>query len=233
MKSIEVCLTHQQLKNYNFKGKIVIIIDVLRATSTINTILYNGAQLVKPVETLEECKKYRDESYIIMAERMGKKVRGFDYGNSPTKIDKNEFEGRKVSIATSNGTKAIIKTKGSKVSILGSFLNMSSLIDFINKNPEDALIVCSGWQGSSNIEDTLCAGGIICGSKTHFIISDNAIMAKELFESSKNKILETMMGSSHAKRLSSNDNIRDIEFCSKVDIQPVIPILKDDYLVLM
>ena len=230
MKSIEVCLTHQQLKNYNFKGKIVIIIDVLRATSTINTILYNGAQLVKPVETLEECKKYRDESYIIMAERMGKKVRGFDYGNSPTKIDKNEFEGRKVSIATSNGTKAIIK---SKVSILGSFLNMSSLIDFINKNPEDALIVCSGWQGSSNIEDTLCAGGIICGSKTHSIISDNAIMAKELFESSKNKILETMMGSSHAKRLSSNDNIKDIEFCSKVDIQPVIPILKDDYLVLM
>ena len=90
MKSIDVCLTHDQLNNYNHIGKVVVIIDVLRATSTINTILYHGAKLVKPVKTLEECKKLKDENYIIMAERMGKKVEGFDYGNSPTKINRNQ-----------------------------------------------------------------------------------------------------------------------------------------------
>ena len=89
MNSVEVCLTHQQLENYQHIDKNVIVIDVLRATSTINTILFSGAKSVKPVESLEECMKLRDKGYIIMAERMGKKVEGFDYGNSPTKIKRD------------------------------------------------------------------------------------------------------------------------------------------------
>ena len=132
MKAIDVCLTHQQLKKYNHIGKIVVIVDVLRASSTINTILYNGAEFVKPIETLEECKKFKDKGYIIMAERMGKKVEGFDYGNSPTKIKNDQFFERKVAIVTSNGTKAILKTKKSKISLIGSFLNMGMIIDYIN-----------------------------------------------------------------------------------------------------
>ena len=86
MSSIEICLTHEQLENYQHKDKNVVVIDVLRATSTINTILFSGAKSVMPVETLDECMKLRDQGYIIMAERMGKKVEGFDFGNSPTKI---------------------------------------------------------------------------------------------------------------------------------------------------
>ena len=233
MKSIDVCLTHDQLNNYNHIGKVVVIIDVLRATSTINTILYHGAKLVKPVKTLEECKKLKDENYIIMAERMGKKVEGFDYGNSPTKINRNQIKGCKVAIATSNGTKAIIKTKGSKISLIASFLNISKVINFINKESEDTLLVCSGWQGSANLEATLCAGGIISGLNDYNKISDIALIAKKLYKSSKNNILEEMMKSSHAKRLSRYDNILDIEFCSKLNTQPIIPILKDDFLTLM
>ena len=106
MSSIEICLTHEQLENYQHKDKNVVVIDVLRATSTINTILFSGAKSVMPVETLDECMKLRDQGYIIMAERMGKKVEGFDFGNSPTKIEKSEFEGKDVGIATSNGTTA-------------------------------------------------------------------------------------------------------------------------------
>ena len=233
MKFIDVCLTHEQLNNYDHVGKVVIIIDVLRATSTINTILYQGAKLVKPVESLEECKKLKDENYIIMGERMGKKVEGFDYGNSPTKIKKNQLKGSKVAITTSNGTKAIIKTKGSKISLIASFLNISKVINFINKESEDTLLVCSGWQGSPNLEDTLCAGGIISGLNDYNTISDAAHIAKKLYESSKNNILKEMMKSSHAKRLSSYDNILDIEFCSKLDTQPIIPILKEDFLTLL
>ena len=233
MKSIDICLTHEQLNNYDHVGKVVVIIDVLRATSTINTILYQGAKLVKPVESLEECKKLKDEKYIIMAERMGKKVEGFDYGNSPTKIKKNQLKGCKVAITTSNGTKAIIKTKGSKFSLIASFLNISKVINFINEESEDTLLVCSGWQGSANLEDTLCAGGIISGLNDYNTISDVALIAKKLYESSKNNILKEMMKSSHAKRLSSYDNILDIEFCSKLNTQPIIPILKENFLTLL
>jgi len=233
MKAIDVCLTHQQLKKYNHIGKIVVIIDVLRASSTINTILYNGAEFVKPIETLEECKKFKDEGYIIMAERMGKKVEGFDYGNSPTKIKNNQFFERKVAIVTSNGTKAILKTKKSKISLIGSFLNMGMIIDYINKEKKDTLLLCSGWKGSRNLEDTLCAGGIISGLKNFKINSDTGLIAKELYESSKDNILESMMKSSHAKRLSSYNNITDIKFCSEKNSQPIIPFLKDENLILL
>ena len=109
MRSIDVCLTHQDFDNYDHKGKIVVVIDVLRATSTINTLLFLGADHVKPIGSLEECKNLKDHDYIIMAERLGKKVDGFDYGNSPTKLREKDIRGKKVAIATSNGSKAIIK----------------------------------------------------------------------------------------------------------------------------
>jgi 2-phosphosulfolactate phosphatase len=223
MSSIEICLTHEQLENYQHKDKNVVVIDVLRATSTINTILFSGAKSVMPVETLDECMKLRDHGYIIMAERMGKKVEGFDFGNSPTKIEKSEFEGKDVGIATSNGTKAIVKTKGSHITLIGSFLNLSKIIEYINNSNNDVLLVCSGWKGSTNLEDTLCAGAIVAGLQNFEYDSDTVIIAKKLYEQSKGDILSLMQKSSHAKRLSGYDNVKDIEFCSQVDTQEILP----------
>ncbi|MFL3001929.1 MAG: 2-phosphosulfolactate phosphatase [Cytophagales bacterium] len=223
MSSIEICLTHEQLENYQHKDKNVVVIDVLRATSTINTILFSGAKSVMPVETLDECMKLRDQGYIIMAERMGKKVEGFDFGNSPTKIEKSEFEGKDVGIATSNGTKAIVKTKGSHITLIGSFLNLSKIIEYINNSNNDVLLVCSGWKGSTNLEDTLCAGAIVAGLQNFEYDSDTVIIAKKLYEQSKGDILSLMQKSSHAKRLSGYDNVKDIEFCSQVDTQEILP----------
>ncbi|PDH42968.1 MAG: 2-phosphosulfolactate phosphatase [Rhodothermaeota bacterium MED-G19] len=223
MSSIEICLTHEQLENYQHKDKNVVVIDVLRATSTINTILFSGAKSVMPVETLDECMKLRDQGYIIMAERMGKKVEGFDFGNSPTKIKKSEFEGKDVGIATSNGTKAIVKTKGSHITLIGSFLNLSKIIEYINNSNNDVLLVCSGWKGSTNLEDTLCAGAIVAGLQNFEYDSDTVIIAKKLYEQSKGDILSLMQKSSHAKRLSGYDNVKDIEFCSQVDTQEILP----------
>ena len=223
MSSIEICLTHEQLENYQHKDKNVVVIDVLRATSTINTILFSGAKSVMPVETLDECMKLRDQGCIIMAERMGKKVEGFDFGNSPTKIEKSEFEGKDVGIATSNGTKAIVKTKGSHITLIGSFLNLSKIIEYINNSNNDALLVCSGWKGSTNLEDTLCAGAIVAGLQNFEYDSDTVIIAKKLYEQSKGDILSLMQKSSHAKRLSGYDNVKDIEFCSQVDTQEILP----------
>ena len=231
MKSVDVCLTHQDFDNFDHKGKIVVVIDVLRATSTINTLLFLGADHVKPVGSLEECKVLKDDDYIIMAERMGKKVEGFDYGNSPTKFKEENIKGRKVAIATSNGSKAIIKSEGSKRTILCSFLNIESVINLIKKYESDVLLLCSGWLGKTNLEDTLCAGGIVAGLDNFEIESDTALMAKALHDNTDD-ILETMKLSSHAKRLSGYDNKVDIEFCSRVNTQPIIPILNGNQIVL-
>lgn len=231
MKSVDVCLTHQDFDNYDHKGKIVVVIDVLRATSTINTLLFLGANHVKPVGSLEECKVLKEDDYIIMAERMGKKVEGFDYGNSPTKFKEENIKGRKVAIATSNGSKAIIKSEGSKRTILCSFLNIESVINLIKKYESDVLLLCSGWLGKTNLEDTLCAGGIVSGLDNFEIESDTALMAKALHNNTDD-ILETMKLSSHAKRLSGYDNKVDIEFCSRVNTQPIVPILNGNQIVL-
>ena len=231
MKSVDVCLTHQDFDNYDHKGKIVVVIDVLRATSTINTLLFLGADHVKPVGSLEECKVLKDDDYIIMAERMGKKVEGFDYGNSPTKFKEENIKGRKVAIATSNGSKAIIKSEGSKRTILCSFLNIESVVNLIKKSESDVILLCSGWLGKTNLEDTLCAGGIVSGLDNFEIESDTALMAKALHNITDD-ILETMKLSSHAKRLSGYDNKVDIEFCSRVNTQPIVPILNGNQIVL-
>ena len=233
MSSVDVCLTHQQLGNYQHHDKNVVVIDVLRATSTINTILFSGAKSVKPVESLEECMKLKEDGYIVMAERMGKKVEGFDYGNSPSKIKKNLFAGRDVGIATSNGTKAIVKTKGSKITLISSFLNLSKVIEYLNTNSRDTLLVCSGWKGSTNLEDTMCAGAIVAGLENYENESDTVVIAKKLYEQSKDDILSSMKKSSHAKRLSGYDNIRDIEFCSEIDKQEILPYLDGDKIVLL
>ena len=231
MKSVDVCLTHQDFDNYDHKGKIVVVIDVLRATSTINTLLFLGANHVKPVGSLEECKVLKEDDYIIMAERMGKKVEGFDYGNSPTKLKEENIKGKKIAIATSNGSKAIIKSEGSKRTILCSFLNIESVINLIKKSESDVILLCSGWLGKTNLEDTLCAGGIVAGLDNFEIESDTALMAKALHDNTDD-ILETMKLSSHAKRLSGYDNKVDIEFCSRVNTQPIVPILNGNQIVL-
>ena len=231
MKSVDVCLTHQDFDNYDHKGKIVVVIDVLRATSTINTLLFLGANHVKPVGSLEECKVLKEDDYIIMAERMGKKVEGFDYGNSPTKLKEENIKGKKIAIATSNGSKAIIKSEGSKRTILCSFLNIESVVNLIKKSESDVILLCSGWLGKTNLEDTLCAGGIVAGLDNFEIESDTALMAKALHDNTDD-ILETMKLSSHAKRLSGYDNKVDIEFCSRVNTQPIVPILNGNQIVL-
>jgi 2-phosphosulfolactate phosphatase len=231
MRSVDVCLTHQDFDNYDHKGKIVVVIDVLRATSTINTLLFLGANHVKPVGSLEECKVLKEDDYIIMAERMGKKVEGFDYGNSPTKLKEENIKGKKIAIATSNGSKAIIKSEGSKRTILCSFLNIESVVNLIKKSESDVILLCSGWLGKTNLEDTLCAGGIVSGLDNFEIESDTALMAKALHNNTDD-ILETMKLSSHAKRLSGYDNKVDIEFCSRVNTQPIVPILNGNQIVL-
>ena len=165
------------------------MIDVLRATSTINTLLFLGADHVRPIGSLEECKSLKDHDYIIMAERLGKKVEGFDYGNSPTKLTEKDIKGKKVAIATSNGSKAIIKSEGSEMTILCSFLNIESVINRIKKSESDVILLCSGWLGKTNLEDTLCAGGIVAGLDNFEIESDTALMAKALHENT-NDILE-------------------------------------------
>ena len=118
-------------------------------------------------------------------------------------------------------------------STIFSFLNLSKVIEYLNTNSRDTLLVCSGWKGSTNLEDTMCAGAIVAGLENYEHESDTVVIAKKLYEQSKDDILSSMKKSSHAKRLSGYDNIKDIEFCSEIDKQEILPYLDGDQIVLL
>ena len=162
MNSIKVCLTPSLFPIYSDRKSIVVIVDVLRATSAICTALDLGVQSIIPVSTIEEALDFKDKQgrYILAAERNGKIVRGFDLGNSPTEYRKEHLEGRDMVLTTTNGTRAINIAKLDHDIVIGSFLNLSVLTNYLINQDNSIIILCAGWKNDFCLEDTLFAGAL-------------------------------------------------------------------------
>jgi len=232
MKTIEVCLTPDLVNTYGVENKIVVVVDILRATSCMTTALAHGIKSITPVATVEECKSLKDKGYLAAAERDGKTVDGFDFGNSPFTYMEKGFEGKKLAVTTTNGTLAITRSVKANEVVIGSFLNISAVTNYLIQQQQDVLIMCAGWKGKVNLEDTIYAGALIELLDKHFDVeNDSAIAALALFKMSKDDMLGFLKNSSHAKRLKGLSIIKDIDFCLQRDIYSIIPVLKDGELV--
>lgn len=234
MKEIEVCLTPDLIELYDLKGKIVVIVDILRATSCITTGIANGVTSIRPVATLAECKDLQNQGYIGAAERGGLKVDGFELGNSPFGYMGDHLEGAKIAMTTTNGTTAIAKSLDAKQIIIGSFLNFSSVVNYLKKQTCDILIHCAGWKGRINLEDSLFAGALVDALNDGAeMCSDAPRMVLAMYQQAKGDLNAFLKESSHVNRLRKLDLEKDIEFCLQKDKYTVIPVLKDDHLVKM
>ena len=234
MKKIEVCFTPSLIDLYNLEKKIVVVVDILRATSCMTTAMANGVKSIIPVATIEECFSLRNKGFIAAAERDGKMADGFDLGNSPFSYMDKSLKGKTIAVTTTNGTLAITKSKKAEQVIVGSFLNKSAVANYLINQPNDVVIVCAGWKGKMNIEDTLFAGALAEALKESFIFEDDStLIAQGLYNIAKNDIVAYVSQSSHVKRLKRLNIHKDIEFCLQPDIYPVIPVLKDNVLVAM
>jgi 2-phosphosulfolactate phosphatase len=233
MKNIEVCITPELVHLYGVENKIVIVVDILRATSCMTTALAHGVISVTPVATLEECQALKDAGYLAAAERDGRTAEGFDLGNSPfTYMNKELLQGRKLVTTTTNGTLAITKSVKADEVLVGCFLNISALAQYIVQQDKDVLIHCAGWKGKLNLEDTLFAGALIDMVKEHFDTeNDSAICALSLFEMGKYDMNDFLKNSSHAKRLNGLNIFKDIEFCLTYDVYTTVPVLRNGELV--
>lgn len=238
MFSLEVCLTPDVLKYYDLKDKNVVVIDILRATSCMTTALACGIDKIVPVRELNDCKAYKSQGYIIAGERGGQKVEGFDLGNSPFSYQAPELIGQKIAITTSNGTLAIdmSKKEAHKV-IVGSFLNIKNVVDYLLKNQKNTILLCAGWKGKPNLEDTFFAGAVLFEVLSVFANStenwqdDSCIMAYHTYMAGKENPLEYLAKSSHYQRLLGFGNKKDIEFCLTPNVYDVLPIMEGDFLV--
>ena len=230
-RNIDICLSPLMLDLFDLSNKLVVVIDVFRATSAMCVFLNNGGKSVKPVSSIEEALKYKfsdkyGQSYLVAAERHGEIVSGFDLGNSPLLYKDKKFNDVSLAITTTNGTFAIEKAKKNcKEMILASFLNASAVVDYIiSSNTSNILIVCSGWKGRFCMEDVLLAGLLtnkllsIDRVKSN---SDSVLLASNMYSLAKDNIYKFLSSSSYVQRMNLND---DVQFCLQVDIMNIVPV---------
>jgi 2-phosphosulfolactate phosphatase len=231
---LQVCLTPALLPFYNVEDYIVVVIDVFRATSSICYGIENGAKAIIPVSQVEECSAYRDKDcdYLLAAERDGEIVAGFDFGNSPFSYTKEKVDGKTIVLTTTNGTYALHLSRKAKRIVIGSFLNLTSLCNWLKGQQENILLVCSGWKNNFNLEDTLFAGAVVDQLKSRgFVADDPAIAANDLYQIAKNDLNGYLKKTSHSERLKALGIEGDIAFCLEVDLTTAIPVLEGDSLV--
>jgi 2-phosphosulfolactate phosphatase len=232
MKTIDVCLSPELLHLYDLKDRTVVVVDILRATSCMVTAFAHGAERIVPFANQEECLQMKTRGYITSGERDGKKVEGFDKGNSPFEYMGTQVAGKKIAFTTTNGTQAIEKSKSAKEIIIGSFLNLSSIVKYVLFSHNNILVVCAGWKGKVNLEDSLFAGALVERLKNYIEPDcDAPLAAQHLYNLAKSDMVEFLRQSSHVKRLQRLNIEKDIEFCLTPDQYNVIPKLVNNELV--
>lgn len=233
-KKLQVCLTPALIPLYKIEDYIVVIIDIFRATTSICYGIENGAEAIIPVSQVEECAAYLDKepTYLLAAERDGEIVAGFDFGNSPFSYTADKVAGKTIVLTTTNGTHALHLSRKAKKIVIGSFLNLTSICNWLSNQGENILLVCSGWKNNFNLEDTLFAGAVVEQLKTgSFSPDDPAIAANDLYNLAKNDLDGYLKKTSHSERLKALGIERDIAFCLNVDTTTAIPVLDGDMLV--
>jgi 2-phosphosulfolactate phosphatase len=228
MKSIDVCLSPDLMHLYDVKDRTVVVVDILRATSCMVTAFAHGVESITPFADLTACRAMKSKGYITSGERDGKKVDGFDRGNSPFEYMGEDIFEKKIAFTTTNGTQAIEKALGAKKIVIGSFLNLSSVVKYLLFGENSVLIICAGWKGKVNLEDTLFAGAIMEKLRNHIDPDcDAPLAAQHLYNLAKDDMMKFLSNSSHVKRLNRLNIQKDIEFCLTPDQYSIVPVLNE------
>jgi 2-phosphosulfolactate phosphatase len=231
-RSIDVCLSPDLMHLYDVKQHAVVVVDILRATSCMTTAFAHGISAIMPFANLDECLSMKSRGYFTAGERDGKKVDGFDLGNSPFEYMDPKLKGKQIAFTTTNGTQAIVRSLGAPAIIIGSFLNLSAVTASLQAIEQNILIVCAGWKGRFNLEDTLFAGALV--EKLSAVAApacDAPLAAQRLYQHAGSDLVAYLRDSSHVRRLARLNIHKDIEFCLTPDQYTVVPQLKDGALV--
>ncbi len=234
LMNIEVCYSPQSYHLFHKPEAIVVVIDVLRATSAITTAIFHGVSKMIPIATMIEADEYKKNGFMVAAERNGEIVDGFDLGNSPFGYMNKKVKGKTIAITTTNGTHAIEVARKAKRIIIGSFLNQDAVVDYLKKEKKDVLFLCAGWKNKFNLEDSLFAGAVandLVNKHDFATICDSTIAAMELYKLAKHDLEGFLANSSHRKRLAKLDLERDVKYCLTPNQCPVIPVLEGKFIV--
>lgn len=227
------CLSPALLHLYDLTNTVVVVIDVLRATSTIATVLYNGAKDVIPVDSVEKCIQLgKTLACITAGERDGQIAPGLQFGNSSFEYPRDFIEGKTLVLTTTNGTRLLhmALARGATEIITGSFLNLTAVCEHLLSLNKNVVLACAAWKDKVNMEDTLFAGAVIERIKTAYAVNcDSSHVAEMLYKTGKKDLYEFMKtnDASHYHRLTSFGLDRDIHHCLTPDLANCLPVYRD------
>jgi len=216
-------------------AETVVVIDVLRATSTIVTALENGAAGIVPVREADEAivvmRRLGHERSLLCGERDSRLIAGFDLDNSPASYTRERVEGKTLVLTTTNGTRALLEAaRGNATVYCAALLNREAIVEALIAAEGDALLLCAGNEGSLSFEDTLCAGAIVDAlvrrSKT-LAISDAARAAATVFSANAKRLTTAIAGGTHAVALVNKGFAADVAACARLDVSRCVPLYAD------
>ncbi len=233
-RKIETCFSPALYEPDLHADAIVVIIDILRATSAICTAFANGAASIIPVAGINEAKDYKKRGYLVAAERDGYILDFADFGNSPFNFTRDKVAGKTIVYSTTNGTGIINMAASASAIVIGSFLNISALANWLTKQDKDVVLFCAGWKNRFNLEDTLCAGAIaerLMKSEHYFTICDSTLASIDLWSLAKNDLPGYIEKAAQRTRLRDKGLDDCIGFCLTADFTDKVPIIKNNILV--
>ena len=234
---IDLAFTLHELGKKELAGKSVVVVDALRATTTVTVGLENGAAAFIPVATIEEAREWvaANPDYLLAGERRAMPLEGFHLGNSPRDYRPDKVRGKTIVMTTTNGTQALVAAGGGAEVFIGSFLNLGALCERLIEAERDTLIACSGEKDLFCLEDTVCGGAIVERlEKTGIplIKTDAASSAKILYEQCEGNVYGMLCTCEWGVYLEGLGLGKDVRFCAQVDSSKLVPVYRDGRIIL-
>jgi len=224
---IRTLLSPLNVEELYFTKKTTVVIDVLRATTTIVTALHNGAKEIIPVGSIEFAMKISGSRQMLLGgERNAEKIDGFTFGNSPLEYTEEAVKGKSIILFTTNGSKALVRAKFSENLFVASFNNAQSVVNRVLKTKEDLEILCSGNNGMYCLEDSVCAGMMIkqiLEVKDNIELDDASNTCLILYEKNKRRIKRMLSETDHGKTLIAKGFTEDIVYAAQENIYDLAP----------
>jgi len=236
MIKISLHFTHNELESaLDLKDKNLVVIDILRTSTTMITGLFNGAREIIPTEDVATAGLIGRNSMgqsLLCGERYGKVIEGFNLGNSVKEYNKETVNGKTLIFSSTNGTPAIVKCKFTKSCAILGFANLSRVVQYLINLNEDFIILCAGRSGEFSLEDTVCAGMLISklirrNPKEKYYLTDSALGSTKLYQVYKDDLAKMMHETEHGKYLIELGFADDLDECAKVDTCACLPVMRN------
>jgi 2-phosphosulfolactate phosphatase len=226
--NLEVCFSPAVFNRFENREAIIVIVDVLRASSAICTAFANGAETLIPVAEVEEARELKKKGFLIAAERDGFVLDFADFGNSPFNFTREKVSGKTIVYSTTNCTRIIEMASVSYRTVIGAFLNITALSQWLTGQGRDVILFCAGWKDKFNLEDTICAGAIaerLLQSSVFSTICDSTHAAVDLWQLAKATPVKYIEKAAQRTRLRDKGLDDCIVFCLSEDFTDIIPVM--------